>query len=687
MKQKLVNAVKLLIYATFFVPLLVLPSSFIFPFIVPKILLFRSLVALMIGCYILLLFINWQEFKPRFSALNLALAAFLASFAISTFVGVDPYHSFWDNHERMLGLFTVFHYIAYYFICSSVFKNWAEWSKALKVFLVAGSVVTFLGVLEIFLPNILLNQGSLRVMSTLGNPIYLGGYGLFLTFVALLLFVKETKVIWRWVEAVCAMLAVVANFYSDTRGSIVGLAVGLAVAVIAYAIVLKDRVKLRKALIGVIILGAIAFALLYAFRKTAFVTNIPAVGRAVNTTYSVLKGTARWVAWGVALESWKDHPVFGWGPNNFFYAFNMNYNPWSLHFGYGETWFDNAHNIILNTLAVQGVVGLAAYLLIFTTAIWQLVVAYRKKSLHYHLFVVGLAFLAAHLVSEVTVFENPTSYLYFMFWLAMVNQITKIAPVLAETKQNHQKVPVISDKRVSGGAVSVVGLVVFLVVFIFDIQPARANMKTLNAMKILTYAPAQGIAVVQEALAFNSPHIDDIRSDLGRTMAQTLGNADNKLTKDQSSELFHMAEDALVENTRLHPLDVRNYLTLSQLYQVEFSLTNDNRYIAEYGNSLETALKFSPKRQQIVYNLANFYLQTNQTDKAVELLQGAIKDEPQIGESYWRLAYTYRLIGKMDKAKEIIDLAAQNNVDFSDSEKGIIQQVLAPLPTTTASKK
>jgi hypothetical protein len=69
MKQNIVKAVKFFIYLTFFVPLLVLPTSFIFPFIVPKILAFRSLVELMIAGYILLLFINWQEFRPKFSFL------------------------------------------------------------------------------------------------------------------------------------------------------------------------------------------------------------------------------------------------------------------------------------------------------------------------------------------------------------------------------------------------------------------------------------------------------------------------------------------------------------------------------------------------------------------------------------------------------------------------------------------
>ena len=76
MKKTIEQAVKLFIYATFFVPLVLVPSSFIFPFIVPKILIFRSLTLLILGGYGLLLMINWQEYKPKFTALNVAVLAF-----------------------------------------------------------------------------------------------------------------------------------------------------------------------------------------------------------------------------------------------------------------------------------------------------------------------------------------------------------------------------------------------------------------------------------------------------------------------------------------------------------------------------------------------------------------------------------------------------------------------------------
>jgi len=113
--------IKYLVYLTFSVPIIVLPQSFIFPFIVPKILILRSLVLIMFGAYILLLSSNWQKYRPKLTPISIAVLLFLLSFIISTFAGVDPYHSFWDNHERMLGLFTIMHYIILYFVATAIF--------------------------------------------------------------------------------------------------------------------------------------------------------------------------------------------------------------------------------------------------------------------------------------------------------------------------------------------------------------------------------------------------------------------------------------------------------------------------------------------------------------------------------------------------------------------------------------
>jgi len=372
----------------------------------------------------------------------------------------------------------------------------------------------FVGILQKADPTLLLNQGADRVASTLGNSIYVGGYGLFLIFVSYLLAIKEKNRVWQSIEILIGLLAVLGMFFSGTRGSMLGFVAGFGIAVIGYVVVLKEHPRVRLFLSILAGVGLLTIILLYSFRSTDFVKNIPAVGRTINTSLSDVKASPRWIAWEIAIQGWQERPVFGWGPNNYFYAFNAYYHPESLEHGYGETWFDNAHNIILNTLAVQGAFGLLTYLLLFALGIASLIVARRKYKLELHITIVGLAFLVAHLVSNVTVFENPTSYLYFMFWLAMVNSLALHSAGQVGDRS--------SDRKLGYGAITGVGVVCLFLIFVFNIQPARANTMTLGALRALYANPVTGILEMKSALAFSSPHIDDIRSDLGRTVGQML---------------------------------------------------------------------------------------------------------------------------------------------------------------------
>ncbi len=688
MKKIVEQIVKLLIYATFFVPLVLVPSSFIFPFIVPKILILRSLILAMLGGYVILLLINWEEYRPRFTALTIALLVFLFSFAISTFVGVDAYHSFWDNHERMLGLFTILHYGIYYIICSAIFKNWTEWKWALRIFLLAGSIVMFIGMLQVGNRDLLLNQGSDRIASTLGNAIYVGGYGLFLFFVALLLVLKEKILVWRFSAFILGILSFFGLLYSGTRGSVIGLLVGIAAVVVGYAMVSNDHPQLRRGLRIIMVLGVLLVGLLYAYRQNPIVSKIPTVGRLLSTSFSGGGVNARFIAWNIAVEGWKARPIFGWGPNNFFYTFNQHYNPRSLELGYGETWFDNAHNIILNTLAVQGAVGLLAYLGIFAMAIMSIIIAYRNKHVEKHVAVVGAAFLVAHLIQNITVFENPTSYLYFMFWLALVNRLSVAKPgdsgdlVVAPGASERVKVP---DKAVNSLMIGAVVAVVSFNIFVFNLQPARANMKTLSAMNDLARDPILGLLTVSETLQFNSPHIDDIRSDLSRMIIQIVGERYNKLSREQNNQLLNTARVALDENVKLHPPDIRLYMMLGQLSQLGFVVNNDPRYLLDAERNLETALTYSPRRQQLLYMLSTMKAQLNKKDEAIRLIEQTIADDPKVSESYWRLAYTYHVFGKGDKAREAIDLAKQRNIVF-DGQGQQVEALIMAIPAKSTKK-
>src|SRR5205085_1672760 len=130
----------------------------------------------------------------------------------------------------------------------------------------------------------------------------------------------ETSIVWKWVEVIAALLAGVGLFFSGTRGSMIGLLAGLFVAGIAYMLVLKDSPKTRQVLGAVFAVLVVVSGIFYMVRDSRLIKDIPALDRLLHTSLSeVTGGSARSIAWKIAFESWKDRPVFGWGPNNFFY--------------------------------------------------------------------------------------------------------------------------------------------------------------------------------------------------------------------------------------------------------------------------------------------------------------------------------------------------------------------------------
>ncbi|MFH1947493.1 MAG: O-antigen ligase family protein [Candidatus Magasanikbacteria bacterium] len=679
MQKKLEYLIKILIGATFFVPLIIIPGSYIFPFIVPKIIWFRTLVMLMLGVYLLLLSSNWQKYCPKLNFLNIVVLLFYLSFAISTFTGVDWYRSFWDNHERMLGLFTITHYVLYYFITTSVVKGWDEWKWLMRVFLFAGGLVMFTGFLQTYVNHDLLLNGGVtaRVSATLGNSIYFSGYGLFLMFVGFLLAIKEYAKKgslrlcsgWFWFAVIVGLLSFWGVFGGGTRGALLGLITGLGILMISYLFSLKEHKKIRRGLGGLIILGIILMGLLFNFRQTDFVKSIPAVGRLVNT--QIFGGTAstRIMAWSIAVDAWQERPIFGWGPNNYYYAYNKYYRSEFLEHGWGETWFDNAHSVVMNTLAVQGGVGIILYFGIYIVAIIMLWKKYRARDIDAHIVSVGSAFLIAHLISLVTVFENPTSYLYFFFFLAFVNSAVSRQPSAVSNEMKN-------SKPFSWGLTVIVAFIILLLIYSTNINPARANKATLVAIRNLQ-AGRNFVDSYDVATSIPSPHIDDIRNDFSNTSAQVIIQSMQKNENIKIAEmLYDLTSGELKKNIDLHPLDIRIHIRLAQLLMSGAQIKRDISLLSESERLLEYALSQSPKRQQIQYTLSALKVQINKTDEAIKLLQDSIDDDPKIGEGWWRMALIYQQTGDVDKAKEILQEAVDEGAVFDEQGKSVANSIL-----------
>lgn len=673
MQKYYYNAIRLLAVLTFAVPFVVRPETFIFPFIVPKILLFRSIVVLMAATYALLLAMHWKKYRPVMTPLSVTVGLFIVSFMISTFVGVDWYRSFWDNHERMLGLFTLVHYYLYYLILSSVFPTWKEWRPILYTLLAAGTVVMFQGVAQKIDPEYLLNRGSDRVSATLGNAIYYSGYGLFLMFLGSMLFAIDYGKA-RWLSIVtagAAALGFIGIFLGGTRGTILGALAGVVTVVTLYVVFLKGHPRVRQVLSALLGTGVVVLALLFAFRQTNFVMGLPGIGRLLATDFSNIQDNTRVMAWGVAYDSWKEHPIFGWGPNNFYYAFNKYYRPEFLRHGWGETWFDNAHNIIMNTLSTQGLFGVLTYLGMFGVAAVLLIRAYRSGRVPLSLTVFATGFLVAHLVHNIFVFENPTSYLYFFCILAFITAVTRapaapVAPLTAKSGEYGTVSPV------TFVAVTAVAL---LVIFSTNINPKRANTAALGVIQTLYTAPQTAQSLYERAAAIPSPHQDDIRSDVARTISEITDSLVSAGRTDIAKSLVTLAFSEQEKNQILHPLDIRIDIQQAQLAIRRAELFQDPLYIVAAEGLYERALAKSPKRQQIIYALVSVKVQLGKMDEAVALAESAWNSDPEIVEAWWRLAWVYAISGDTDKARSIVAEARDKGFVFDAQGEQVVRAI------------
>lgn len=670
MSKKWESVLRILVYATALMPLIVAPSMFVFPFIVPKIIFLRIVVGFMLAAYVLLIWSNWDRYKPKRSLLHGIVFLFFISFSISTFVGVDWYRSFWDGHERMLGLFTIFHYIAYYYITSSVISKWVEWRNIFRVFLFAGSLVMLVGVWQRFVnPDSLFNAGSDRVFGTLGNAIYYSGFGLFLFYISLLLFVKEKKgEVWRYVYMVTGLLGLLGVFLGGTRGTLIGLILSIGLLMLWYLLYLKEHKKIRLGIGALIILGVLGSGLLFVNRDTTFVRSIPAVGRLLTQT-DLAGGTTqtRLWAWRISIDAWKEKPILGWGPNNYFYAFNKYYSAEFMRHGLRETWFDNAHSAIFNTVTVQGVVGIVLYFGLFFVPVFVLWRRFRNGDVTVHVAGISIAFLGGHFVHNAAVFENPTSYLFFFLFLAFIQ---------SHTTRKQEYATGAATRSISNGAQYTALGVAALFVFLTSVQPARANMNSLKLAGSLhsTNRPQDHVSV-QNGFVFPTPHIDDIRNDIGRPSAQVMMTLLREGNFKAAAELFDFVYPEVKKNLELHPQDIRIHLILSQLAEYGGVAKRDKNLIVEAERLLEEALVFSPERQQLQYSLVPIKLRLQKADEAVAILRKAIHNDKEIGESWWRLAGVYSEVGDSASALAVIQEAEELGITYDSTGRNIIAQI------------
>jgi len=488
----------------------------------------------------------------------------------------------------------------------------------------------------------------------------------------------------KWMYGTVLVADLIILYYTATRGAFLGLVVGVFVTALLVAFFEKKNSSVRKYTFGV--LGGIILlvGLFIGFKNSPFIQNTEGLRRMASISLTEQTTESRFMVWGMAIDGWKEHPILGWGQENFNLVFNKYYNPgmWSQ-----EQWFDRAHDIFLDWLIAGGLLGLLSYLMLFVVAvvlIWRpentqdpALTLWEKIKNSWTRYREGLetdrvlensiltGLLVAYFIHNIFVFDNLFSYILFFSLLAFLHErhvsgvsLLTAAPV----KNNKQKNIAQQPEKVPFSYLSpVVLLVLIVVMYVVNLKPIYANNSLIDA---LSPHDATGGFTQSNVDAFKT--VFDCNCTLGTQEAreQLVQSAMNAKSSSKDEKLvqnvFDLARTQTLEQISEHPDDARSQVFAGMLFY-NFGLTTDAL------EHFEKAHALSPKKQTIDSNLILVYINAKQFDKALAVAKESYELDTANVDAAKMYAVAAIAAKQQDLADKILTQAFGTALPFDDN--------------------
>ncbi len=682
------------IAALFLVPIfpLIVANSYFFPFITGKAFYFRILVELAFFAWLILASID-KQYRPKWSPLTIGVSLFALIALVADILGVNPLRSIWSNFERMEGWLTIIHLWAFYITASGMFGTGENgkrmWHRWIVTELLVAAIVGVYGILQLF--HVLdIHQGSTRIDASLGNAAYMAVYMLWNAGMAAYMFcVARAKQIansefLQWAFPILAVVFSYEVFETATRGTIIGLVLGVIGASLCYVLFARGvnykkivcvavflilelvvnvfyptvLIEIGLLVVFLALLGFyvafdnkkgvepktarfrwVNFGLItaifviivgfYLVKDASFVQNSEVLSRMANVSWSEAKGQARNYIWPIALKGAIERPILGYGQENFSYIFNANYNPkmWNQ-----EQWFDRAHSVFIDWLVASGLIGLIAYLslyVLFLVMVWKS----TSRTLAEKAILTGV--LAGYAIHNVFVFDNLASYVMFFMALGFVNSFKDfdVRRIFGEREMG---------KDAFSYVVAPVLIILLVVTFYYvDAKPIQANTRLIYALSNCASTTAPDVSTFEAALQ-STTYVgkQEIREQLMPCADRVIQNENMPGATKQAFYNFSGKEiQAQLDEDKW--ADARIYTLAGSFY------TGASQFTAAFPY-LERAAQLSPGKQSIDVEYATALINLKQVDKAVEILKRDYDAAPE--NPYVKSVYALALVVQGNEA-------------------------------------
>ncbi|MDB5244794.1 MAG: hypothetical protein JWN18_664 [Parcubacteria group bacterium] len=599
----------------------------------------RSLNLIIFASLIGLGFSVWLFFKKSSvgvikSPLSVTPLVYLLSLTISGFVGLSMYTTFWSVATRMTGIWYVVSLGFFMWILSAVLQDEKKHHRLILIIILSTAVYS---VLDLFGKDGLgiLFKSSLNEAFTFGNTSFAAMY-IFGAFLLSLYYLLQSEHKKWWMYLLPVVLIINPNILSKSVwfgdfSTVIGAAQATSYVVLLtpFALLglwavskisdLRKRSLVSYSLfgIGVVTVAIASFSLL-------------SPNGYLREAYLGKGSAARPLVWQISEKAIGQRPYFGWGGDNFERVFEQNYDNRLLQADYGnEAWFDRAHNVLIDQLVDNGIIGLIAYLLIYLVALWALLYSAlhaitRRDRIFSSVLIV---YFTLHFAELQTAFDTSISY-------PMVAFLYVSAAMLFYRAYSTQ------DKNLAFklNQVSKYGLGGILFAFfawslwvgalpLLRAQIANGDIRRVGSSekRIPLYATLFGSKVDQQAFLWRTA------TDFQRGISQDSSVLDDPKKVDSLKKELVIFEKGYRDYVANNPANFRAHLNLADvlIYQMLFQVNK----LEEAQSVLDEAIKIVPQSPQPYWMKSVAYVYMRKFDLARTYAKKALDLNPQIEQS------------------------------------------------------
>jgi putative inorganic carbon (HCO3(-)) transporter len=625
-------------------------------------------------------FLVWQKLRAIPKWISVSFAGFLIFLILSTIFSMDPFFSFWGSPFRAGGTLNLLLYMALA-IFSYLVVNKNDWKKIWILAFIAGAIVSFIAIAQQFklISEDVLVIYSFRPPSTMGNTNFLATYLVILFFLALGYAIKEQKVaekIFYWGVLPIFLFTI---GITQSKGAYLAITAGLLLFFVFVKIKNIFLAKFKLPILSLLII--FLFSLLLAVNNPSFENMVASknklIGGIVNRlSFKSIAKDSRFSGWKIGLEALKNKPILGYGPENFSIGFDKFYTPGLSNLSpTGEgSWWDRAHNFLLDIGITMGIPALLAYLSFWIILLLYLQKVKKKNPEEYLMPLILQVIFIAYFLNNFFSFDCAPTYIISHLLIGYSLCLVSRQPdnKLPEKTKFKPKNILLKFK-----GIAITGLSIFTIFFIwqYNVLPLKVNAEINWANYYSDTRKDCAKALDKIAPVLKSDTIIDsyLRQSYASILINCINREENKTKK---NELILEGIENSNEAVRENPHYTRSWLLLGIFngFLLEQS-PNDAGTINKIEYYFNKALELSPRRSNIVYEWGKIYLIVDNCQESLKMAERCLSANKDASDCWWLSGLSNICLKNQKLATENIKTAQEKGYDITseNSAKELIK--------------